>query len=515
MPTVPSPARPTFSGSAITRRQPGVERRPANAASRGERRCAAFPDRFQETAGYCGPPGGCAARSRPARCAHSPRRIRRSRRRARPRRRPSRPAASRIRRCRAVTNGSGIGAQANIEARGGGTCQPARPNEFDQRVAPAPVDRAHLVDALVGAVERRGRRDLDRREGAVIEIGFDPRQRGDEALVADGKADAPARHRIGLRHRGEFDRDVHRARHLQHRRRRIVVEIDLGISEIGQHQERVLLRERDEVAIEVEIGDAGGRVRRIADHDRDRLRDRMQHRALERAEEARVRRDRHRADGAAGHQEAEDVDRIGRIGHDDDVARRRDRLGDIGEAFLRAERGDDLGLGIELHAEAARIIGGLGAAQPRYSLGRRIAVGARLADGLLELLDDMRRRRQIGIAHAEIDDVGAAVARPRLGAIDLLEHVRRQPADAIKVFHDSPGAVVSRRSPNGMRTFITAWCRHQRSACCPPRGGAGPAAQASSSSCAAAGLAVGTVSAARVSALDWRSARRCSAGCAR
>ena len=167
----------------------------------------------------------------------------------------------------------------------------------------------------------------------------------------------------------------------------------------------------------------------------------MQHRALERAEKGGVGLDRHRADGAAGHQEAEGVDRIGRIGHEDDVARRGDRLRHVGEALLRAERRDDLGFGIELHAEAARVVGGLRAAQTRYALGRRIAVGARLADGFLELLDDMRGRRQVGIAHAEIDDIGAGVARRRLGPVDLLEHVRRQPADAVKFFHGMPERV--------------------------------------------------------------------------
>ncbi len=40
--------------------------------------------------------------------------------------------------------------------------------------------------------------------------------------------------------------------HLQHRRRRIVVEIDLGIGEVGQDDQLVLLRERDRVLIEVE-----------------------------------------------------------------------------------------------------------------------------------------------------------------------------------------------------------------------------------------------------------------------
>ena len=59
------------------------------------------------------------------------------------------------------------------------------------------------------------------------------------------------------------------------------------------------------------------------------------------------------------------MDRIARVGHQHDVARRGDRLRDVGEAFLGAERGDDLRVRIELHAEAARVIGGLRAAQAR------------------------------------------------------------------------------------------------------------------------------------------------------
>ena len=168
----------------------------------------------------------------------------------------------------------------------------------------------------------------------------------------------------------------------------------------------------------------------------------MHHRAFERAEKGVVGFDRHRTDGAARHQETEGVDRIGRVGNDDEIARRGDRLRDVGEAFLGAERGNDLRFRIELHAEPARIIGGLRAAQPRDALGSRIAVGPCLADGLLELLDHVRGRRQVRIAHAEIDDVGAAIAGHRLGAVDLLEHVRRQPPDAIKFFHESPGASV-------------------------------------------------------------------------
>ena len=129
------------------------------------------------------------------------------------------------------------------------------------------------------------------------------------------------------------------------------------------------------------------------------------------------------------------MDRIGRVRRQHHVARRRDRLRHVGEALLRAERRHDLRLGIELHPESARVIAGLRAPQPRDALRRRIAVGARLADGLDELVDDMLRRRQIGVAHAEIDNVGAAGARLGLELVDLLEDIGRQAPHAVEVAH--------------------------------------------------------------------------------
>ena len=175
-----------------------------------------------------------------------------------------------------------------------------------------------------------------------------------------------------------FDMEVNstvtssRARHLQHRGRRLaVVEIDLGVGEVGEDEDLVAAREGDDVAIEIEVGDIGGRIGRIAEDHRDRLRDRVMHRPLERVEEFRPRLGRHVADGAARHEEAEGVDRIARVGHQHDVARRGDRLRHVGEAFLRAERRDHLALRIELHAEAAAVIGGLRAAQARRCRARR------------------------------------------------------------------------------------------------------------------------------------------------
>ncbi len=158
---------------------------------------------------------------------------------------------------------------------------------------------------------------------------------------------------------------------------------------------------------------------------------------LGRDEEIGRRLGRDRADDAARHQEAEGVDRIARVRHQHHVARRGDGLRHVGEALLRAERRHDLGVGVELHAEAALVIAGLGAAQAGDALGGRIAVGARLAHGLDELVDDVLGRLEVRIAHAEIDDVGAVGPGGGLDAVDLLEDVGRQALDAVEIRHGS------------------------------------------------------------------------------
>ena len=289
------------------------------------------------------------------------------------------------------------------------------------------------------AVERRGGGDLDRGEGAVVEVGLDPGQRVDEAGVADGEAHAPAGHRVGLGERGELDRDVAGAVDLQDRGRRIAVEIDLGIGEIGQHPEVMFLREGYEIAVEVEIADLGRRVGRKGDHHRHRPRHRVGHRAVERPQvllriEAAVVERRDVAERAAGDHEAVGVDRIARVRDEHDVAGGGDRHGEVGEAFLGAEGGDHLGLGVELHPEAAGVVAGLGAAEAGDALGGGIAVGAGARDGLDKLFDDMGGRVHVGIAHAEVDDVHALGAVAGLEPVDLGEDVGRQALDAVEFF---------------------------------------------------------------------------------
>ena len=103
----------------------------------------------------------------------------------------------------------------------------------------------------------------------------------------------------------------------------------------------VLAGEGDQPLVEGEVGDIGGRVGRIADHQHLGPRHGEAHRHVEPLEEIVAGRGRDRADRGAGDDEAEAVDRVARVGREDDVARRGDRLGEVGEAFLRAEGDDD------------------------------------------------------------------------------------------------------------------------------------------------------------------------------
>src|SRR6476469_4982105 len=129
------------------------------------------------------------------------------------------------------------------------------------------------------------------------------------------------------------------------------------------------------------------------------------------------------------------MDRIARIWHQNDVARRSDCLRDVGKAFLGPPRRDDLSLRVELHPEAARVVGRLSPAQSRDSFRGGIAVGARPPDCLLKLFDDVRRCWKVRITHAEVDDVGPLMARNSLRPVHRLEHVRWQAANTVKLIH--------------------------------------------------------------------------------
>ena len=150
--------------------------------------------------------------------------------------------------------------------------------------------------------------------------------------------------------------------------------------------------------VEIERRGHRRRVRGIRQHHRQRLGDRMLHGPLDAAQKGVAVRRLDVADRCSGDDEPELVDRIGRVRHQDDVTGRGDRHRHVGEALLRSQGRDDLGFRIELDPEPARIIAGLGLAQTRDALRRRVAMRARPLHRLDHLVDDVLGRIHVGIA---------------------------------------------------------------------------------------------------------------------
>src|SRR5215831_11790897 len=227
------------------------------------------------------------------------------------------------------------------------------PQSVDQDIAARAITLADLGDTILRPIQCRRGRHLYRREGAVIEIGLDARQRRNQPRIADRETDAPAGHRIGLAERGKLDRDVARPRHLEDRGRRLVIEINLGVGDVGKHDDFVPPAERNNLAVEVEVHSLCRRIGRKIEHDRDWRRDAVAHCLFQFGEEIEFRADRHVANRGARHDETEGMDWIAGIWNEDDITGRSYSLCEIGEPLLRAESDDDLPLGIEINPESA------------------------------------------------------------------------------------------------------------------------------------------------------------------
>ena len=111
------------------------------------------------------------------------------------------------------------------------------------------------------------------------------------------------------------------------------------------------------------------------------------------------------------------------------------------DALLRADGDDGLRLRIEVHRISALIPGTNSTPQPGHATRERVAMRRRLLRGFDELVDDVPRRRAVGVPHAEVDDVFAALPRRRLQFAGDVEHIRGQPRQSLELFHASPPEV--------------------------------------------------------------------------
>ena len=130
------------------------------------------------------------------------------------------------------------------------------------------------------------------------------------------------------------------------------------------------------------------------------------------------------------------MDGVRRAGTDDHVADTEQGQRHVRQPLLRADRGHDLGVGVDLHAEPAPVPTRHRQAELGQTLGERVAVIRPFARRLDQLLDDVRRRGPVGVSHAEIDDVLPRDAGPVLEVHDFGKNIRGKALDPRK-FHIS------------------------------------------------------------------------------
>ena len=104
------------------------------------------------------------------------------------------------------------------------------------------------------------------------------------------------------------------------------------------------------------------------------------------------------------------------------------------QALLGADGGDHLGVGVDLDAEPAAVSLGGRLAKVGQAAADRVAMVPRVLGGFDQLVDHRRRRWNVGVAEAEIDDVLPGSPGRQLALVDGPEDIRGQVVDAAE-FH--------------------------------------------------------------------------------
>ncbi len=104
---------------------------------------------------------------------------------------------------------------------------------------------------------------LDCLRDAGVKVRLDAHERVDDLIVADGDADAPASHVVGLGERIELDSHFHGSGNLQEGGGDVTVVGDVGVGKIMANEQVMTAREMNDALKESQICDATGRVVRI------------------------------------------------------------------------------------------------------------------------------------------------------------------------------------------------------------------------------------------------------------
>ena len=136
-----------------------------------------------------------------------------------------------------------------------------------------------------------------------------------------------------------------------------------------------------------------------------------------------------------GNDRAVDVDGVAGVGNQHGVARVEDGEAEVGDALLRSNGDNGLGVGVEGDVVARPVPVADGAAEAGQAAGNTVTMGRRLLRRFHELVDDVARSGAVGVAHAEVDDVLAAAAGGDLHLAGDVEDIRGQALNAAELFH--------------------------------------------------------------------------------
>src|SRR5215831_17069600 len=129
-----------------------------------------------------------------------------------------------------------------------------------QHVTAFSMDLDDLLDALLVGLERHDAGDLDRLEGAVVEVRLDAGEGADHTCVAADEPKPPPRHVVRFRGREDLDADLSRAGYREERRRLVAVEREVGVREIVNDHQPVLARKVDDLHEELAVHAHRGRI---------------------------------------------------------------------------------------------------------------------------------------------------------------------------------------------------------------------------------------------------------------
>ena len=131
---------------------------------------------------------------------------------------------------------------------------------FDQHIATALILFGNIAHALLIALQRSYRRHLQWSKSPVVMIAFDTSEGIHQSLITHHKANAPAGHVIAFRQGKELDGDISRAGHLHDGGRFPAVIHDIGIGQIVDDQNVILLRQSDNLFKEIQFDALRGRI---------------------------------------------------------------------------------------------------------------------------------------------------------------------------------------------------------------------------------------------------------------